>query len=304
MEETKIRSISVASFLEKNGLMDGDIYYGGCLLMRNRLGGVEELRLFRHPIRIDAAVAMVCVEGAVDILCDMKRFRLRAGSLFIRSSGSIIQVEAVHGAVVCAGLWEPDFIRSIDIDVRRISRILLRVTESPLFDLDAGEWESLKCSLDEIGVEASRRRTDDYSLEVLRSMMCTLVYKICRVIYDKTGADVPQPVSGRSRSEVCFHEFFALLSRYYTQQRSVGFYAGRMHLTPKYLTTVIRQVSGRPAIEWINDYVIFEAKNLLKYSTLNVQQIAYALNFSNQSFFGRYFRNHTGQTPSAYRGSK
>ncbi len=84
----------------------------------------------------------------------------------------------------------------------------------------------------------------------------------------------------------------------------MGFYAAQLNLTPKYLSTLIRQTSGRTASEWIDDYVILEAKNLLKYSTMSVQEIAYSLNFPNQSFFGKYFKNHTGQTPSGYRMSR
>lgn len=94
------------------------------------------------------------------------------------------------------------------------------------------------------------------------------------------------------------------LTKHYMQERSVGFYAGQLHLTPKYLTTIIRKTSGRTAAEWIDDYVVLEAKNLLKYSTMSIQEIAYCLNFPNQSFFGKYFRNHTGMPPSAYRMSK
>lgn len=88
-----------------------------------------------------------------------------------------------------------------------------------------------------------------------------------------------------------------VLARHYMQQRSVGFYAGQLNLTPKYLTTIIRKTSGRTAVQWIDDYVVLEAKNLLKYSTMSIQEISYYLNFPNQSFFGKYFKNHTGMTP-------
>ena len=77
-----------------------------------------------------------------------------------------------------------------------------------------------------------------------------------------------------------------------------------MHLTPKYLTTIIRKTTGRTASEWIDDYVVLEAKNLLKYSTMSIQEVAYSLNFPNQSFFGKYFKEHTGLTPTAYRTGK
>ena len=84
----------------------------------------------------------------------------------------------------------------------------------------------------------------------------------------------------------------------------MGCYAEQLHLTPKYLTTLLRSTTGRTASEWIDEYVILEAKNLLKYSTMNIQEIAYYLNFPNQSFFGRYFKQHTGKPPSAYRTCK
>ena len=54
-------------------------------------------------------------------------------------------------------------------------------------------------------------------------------------------------------------------------------------------------------LEWIDSYVILEAKTLLKYSDMSVQEIAYALNFPNQSFFGSYFKRNTGMSPSQYR---
>ena len=69
-------------------------------------------------------------------------------------------------------------------------------------------------------------------------------------------------------------------------------------------STLIKRISGKSVSEWIDNYVILEAKTLLKYSNMSVQEIAYYLNFPNQSFFGKYFRSHTGMTPSAYRMSK
>ena len=84
----------------------------------------------------------------------------------------------------------------------------------------------------------------------------------------------------------------------------MGFYARQLCITPKYLTTLIKRISGLSVSEWIDNYVIIEAKTLLKYSTMSIQEIAYYLNFPNQSFFGKYFKNHTGMTPTAYRLGK
>ncbi len=78
------------------------------------------------------------------------------------------------------------------------------------------------------------------------------------------------------------------------------FYARRLNITPKYLSTVSKDVSGKTAARWIDEAVILEAKSLLRYSGMSIQEIAYHLNFSTQSFFGKYF-NSTRAT--ARRGS-
>ena len=81
----------------------------------------------------------------------------------------------------------------------------------------------------------------------------------------------------------------------------MGFYARQLCITPKYLTTLIKRISGLSVSEWIDNYVIIEAKTLLKYSTMSIQEIAYYLNFPNQSFFGSYFKHNTGMSPSQYK---
>ena len=77
-----------------------------------------------------------------------------------------------------------------------------------------------------------------------------------------------------------------------------------MCITPKYLSSIVKDVSGKNAGEWITEYVILEAKVLLKSSKMDVQGIAYKLNFPNQSFFGKYFKQKTGMTPGQYRKLK
>jgi AraC-like DNA-binding protein len=82
----------------------------------------------------------------------------------------------------------------------------------------------------------------------------------------------------------------------------VGFYAKKLCMAPKYLSAVIKEKTGKSAFEWINDYVILEAKSLLKSTNMTIQQISDELNFANQSFFGKYFKRLAGMSPKSYRG--
>ena len=107
--------------------------------------------------------------------------------------------------------------------------------------------------------------------------------------------------NSHNRAEEYFKQFTHLLGEHFREERSVGFYARQLCITPKYLTTLIKRISGQSVSEWIDNYVILEAKTLLKYSTMSIQEIAYYLNFPNQSCFGSYFKRNTGMSPSQYK---
>jgi AraC-like DNA-binding protein len=100
-----------------------------------------------------------------------------------------------------------------------------------------------------------------------------------------------------------FEHFLQLVSEYHTKERNMAFYAERLCLTPKYLSKLVKNVSGRSAPDWIDSFVILEAKNMLRYSDASIKEIVYNLNFPNQSVFYKFFKANTGMTPSEYRNS-
>lgn len=88
------------------------------------------------------------------------------------------------------------------------------------------------------------------------------------------------------------------------KERDISFYAEKLCLTPKYLSSIIRDVSGELAGNWIDNYVIIEAKALLISSNLTIQEICYKLNFSTPSSFTRFFKRITGMSPRKFRTLK
>ena len=111
------------------------------------------------------------------------------------------------------------------------------------------------------------------------------------------------PVQGTARTQILFERFLALVAQHHTSERGMAFYADKLCLTPKYLSKLIKQVSGRSAPDWIDSFVITEAKNMLRYSEIPIKEIVYRLNFPNQSVFYKFFKAHAGMTPSDYRNS-
>ena len=98
--------------------------------------------------------------------------------------------------------------------------------------------------------------------------------------------------------------FMELVQEHYREERLIGFYADKLCITPKYLSKLIKEHTGRSAGEWIDNHVILEARAMLQSSDMTIQQIAASLNFPNQSFFGKYFKRATGLSPKQYRNSK
>ena len=303
MNEKDIQSFSLATLIDVCGRRPGDICYDGCLIAsRVNVQDEIDIDLFRYPTRLDAFAILFCSEGSISFTSGLRRHTLDAKMLFVLLPGSILQVESIRPeSSVYTVICEEEFIRRINIDIRLLSQLFLHVEKQPCLKLDEKEWTGITRSFEELGAEGTEMPADVYSAEVIRSIIRTLAYKVCRVIGRHIETSGERQISARSRNDEYFSQFMNILGKHYTQERSVGFYAGQLNLTPKYLTTLIRKTSGRTAVEWIDDYVVLEAKNLLKYSTMSIQEIAYYLNFSNQSFFGKYFKSHTGMTPSAYR---
>lgn len=98
-----------------------------------------------------------------------------------------------------------------------------------------------------------------------------------------------------------FHRFSRLLDQYGAREHAVRFYADSLGITPNYLGSVIKSVSGMSTLDWISRNLIMRAKIMLKYSDLPVWEIAEELNFPNPSTFSKYFRRETGMTPLGYR---
>ena len=125
-----------------------------------------------------------------------------------------------------------------------------------------------------------------------------MFYDVGNVIYRVKNFD-----ESLRRSEKVFTNFLKMVEENCRKERRVAWYAQQQNITPKYLSEAVKRVSGRTAVEWVENYVTMELRVLLKNSTKTIKEIANEMNFPNQSFLGKYFREHVGVTPSEYRKS-
>ena len=124
---------------------------------------------------------------------------------------------------------------------------------------------------------------------------------LCYEIYAIYRQNIRFDLQPRTRQGALCQEFLALVEKHAIEHRDMGFYADKLCITPKYLSVVIKKISGYSPAEWLNRKVILYAKTLLTNSDMTVQQISAELHFPNPSFFGQYFKRHEGITPKQYR---
>ena len=104
-----------------------------------------------------------------------------------------------------------------------------------------------------------------------------------------------------TRQRQMMEQFIKLAINDHAREHLVGYYADKMCVTPKYLSKIVKETSGRSVPEWLNELLILDAKNMLRHSDMTIKEISALLNFPSQSFFFRFFKNHTGLTPTQYR---
>lgn len=103
-----------------------------------------------------------------------------------------------------------------------------------------------------------------------------------------------------SKQQVLFQQFIDLLNENSDHERSVKFYASTLGITPKYLSALSINYSGKNASAWIDEYVVSHAKRLLYERKYNIREVSIKLNFPSQSFFGRYFKRVSGLSPKSF----
>ena len=263
----------------------------------------SEMEIFRFPSRLNALIIGVGTEGETSLTSNLQEFQLKKDSLFIFSPKHILQVQSNNRFKAHLIVIAPDFLKRINIDTKRMMPLFLQFGSLPCMELTHAESQSLRSFISMVEQELKGSETD-FSSEIIGGLIAATIYKVGDILthYLTEHPEVDSPI--HNRAEEYFRQFTELLGEHYKHERSVGFYARQLCITPKYLTTLIKRISGKSVSEWIDNYVILEAKTLLKYSNMSVQEIAYYLNFPNQSFFGSYFKRNAGMSPSQYKAKK
>lgn len=282
--------LSISQF--KRRRLDSAVCYGDDIIITDNITDMES---FKHPCRIDAVTILVCTSGTIDCSVNLRRYQIERNTILMILPPDIIQLHQASGVSLYAVVISSEYFNSLLVDFGKRSESFLQIRQNAVAAIPHEYLHQLKrfyelmhdCILN----PAMEGR------EIVRSLTRALIYAIMSFILTYCE----KPLSTDTRGKQIFDRFLALLNVHHLRERSVRFYADSLFLTPNYMSGAVKLYSGKSALEWINDYVVLEAKNMLGDTTMSIKEIAYRLNFTTQSAFGKYFKEQTGISPKHYR---
>lgn len=256
----------------------------------------ESNRTSGQPVSINGFAAIIMMSGVAKVSIDLREYEVRPCDIVFFSPDSIIRTtESSADASAYLLSSSKAFMNDVQVDLSTSLAIYMRFGRNPVLHVTERDVEEIRqlFQLIKTMLSSDKKR---YLNEIIRTLFTTIFY----ILSDLNQREHSNKAK-LGRGEVIFDDFMDLLRKYNKSERNVQFYAEKLNITTKYLSAVAKEVSGKTAARWIDESVILEAKALLIYSGMTIQQIATELNFSTQSFFGKYFKQHTGYSPSRYK---
>lgn len=241
-------------------------------------------------------VLSFCTKGSIEVEVNAQNYSFTAGTLLTLLPQSFVRAKHKTADFTCVHLLFS--FRTIDEMILPTNyNFLTRLIEQPVLVL-AKEDHLLFEQYIALFQQQNKCSPSIFQYDALRYLLYSLIAQINRVY--KQEEQFMQP---STRKDQIVFQFYNLLHHYYLVEKSVGFYANQLKLTPKYLTTLIRQRTGKSISKVIIDLVIVKAKTYLTATDWPVYQIAEQLHFADATTFCRYFKTQVGQTPLQYRNN-
>ena len=249
-----------------------------------------------EPRKMNFILIGLCTKGRIVYQLDTQEQIITPGDILVVSERHIVDhyqpSPDMEGLCMIMSI---NFFHEIIQNVRDVNTLFLFARSHPVFSLTPKEQETFKeyfqVIKQKIGDEENLFRKD-----LIRTLLLAMFYDVGNIIYRVKETDKPQ-----TRAEAILTKYIKMVEANFRHERRVGWYAQQLCITPKYLAEMVKLASKRTPNEWIDNYVTMELRVLLKNSSKSIKTITEEMNFPNQSFLGKYFKEHVGISPSKYR---
>jgi AraC family transcriptional activator of pobA len=261
---------------------------------------LPEKSKIQNPSRSDFFSIGILIKGEVSFRLNLKDEKVSKNSLLFLSPNTVKQIiNKSNDAEFCIVAFTSKFLLQIGIQQHEVDMLSFILNSGhKIIALAEGESFTLLKLIEDLKQKNQSIEIHPYGDNILQYAFRIFLYEMA-AIAKKYNIISSNKIS---RKQDLVIKFGHLLNLHYKEERSVKYYANSLAITPKYLTEVVHEVTGKPAGELIDEKVMQESKFLLSNPSFTIGQIADALHFSDQSFFRKFFKRHLGVSPSEYRG--
>lgn len=264
------------------------------------LDNIADIPMPTEPRRMESLLVALCVKGEAEFTVDTVPRVVRPNDVIIVSAGQVVDgLKLSADAEGKAIMVDYAFFNEVIKNVHNLSSLFLFARNHPVYPLDENAVSTIYRYY-----ELLREKVIDedhlYRRQVVQSLFSTMIIDLSNTMSRIQNLDDKK----RTRAEQIFTDFIKLVEQTFRNERRVEWYAKTMCISSKYLSEVVKTISGRTPSDWIDSYVTLELRVLLRNTSYSIKEIAQRLAFPNQSFLGKYFKERVGMSPSEYRNSK
>ena len=278
-----------------------------------RIGDSDELVVMENfgslpkgELRLNnQGLIVICTEGMAQFDYDGQQIKLHKSDLFLYMAHSVVTNFMSSPDFNCRQIW---FTRSELWNISMYGEVSLAdlayLKQYPMVHLTSDDVKLL----DDYFQLLCRRMRDQSPLlypDIVRSLVSTMMLEmLCMMRRDMKQQTMSKDQEG---SNPGFHKrlladrFIQLVEQSDGRIRKVDDFARQLNVTPKYLSTILKETINRRPSMMIEHFTMGAIERRLRYTDMTMQEIANDLNFPNASFFGKYFKEHSGMTPLEYR---
>src|SRR4030095_323394 len=242
---------------------------------------------------------LLIVKGEPTFSLNLEEYSTKQNDLVIVDPNAIKKVAVVSKDSIVSGVnFTIDFLAAIGMPKHAVELLdYFSSRFSPHWNIDRKDASSVQLFIKQLNNRVISLNEHVYGKELLYHTFYIFLYEAYG-LSKKYAVPFHHHVT---RKENLVKNFTQLVQNQFRSQRNVNTYAEQLNVTPKYLTETVKEITGKTAGEIIDDFVLMEAKLLLYNPALSIAEIADELHFSDQSFFGKYFKRHSGLSPKEYR---
>lgn len=253
---------------------------------------------FDDSFMLEGVFFALCLKGSADIKVNMKIHHISPDTVLVLQPGQLIHLINKSDDFLIESLYvSVDFL--ITMPEFKGSSFSLGVHRFPCLNISKEVRQNL-LEYHSFIIKRYNRSNHKYNDDILQELLGAMVLEYLSIY----NIDVEkEEYKSSKRQEEITDNFFNLLMKYCSTERSVSFYADKLCITPKYLSATVKQTTGRSVLEWIHEVFIINSKMLLRNTNKSISEICDTLNVPNDSFFCRFFKEQTGMSPMQYRNS-